>query len=257
MGRKKILIKKIESDRSRITTLVKRRNGLFKKGYELATLCDCQVTILIQDENGKKTVFTSSADTLPHTLQRFQAVDDVKCADDFKNAVSESSSYEEPNYQQRFTQQYQQQAVQQTAQAQPGFQYKMPPPPPSQPQVQLQQQQQNQHVQQNQQQQQPKLLVMQNNSQVMQSTQSLPPDFFNQIPQFDFQTQSQFQQNNQSNNQNQNQRKKPQINIDVDAAANPMWEMLNSPMFKLAQTPIGMKLDQLNAQNVAKDEQQK
>ncbi|CAL5978764.1 MADS-box_protein [Hexamita inflata] len=253
MGRKKILIKKIESDRSRITTLVKRRNGLFKKGYELATLCDCQVTILIQDENGKKTVFTSSADTLPHTLQRFQAVDDVKCADDFKNAISESSSYEEPNYQQRFTQQYQQQAVQQTAQAQPGFQYKMPPPPPSQPLSQPHpvQQQQQQLQQQNQ----PKLLVMQNNSQVMQSTQALPPDFFNQIPQFDFQAQSQFQQNTQSNNQSQNQRKKPQINIDVDAAANPMWEMLNSPMFKLAQTPIGMKLDQLNAQNVAKDEQ--
>lgn len=52
MGRKKIEIKKVR-DSSRQVTFSKRRNGIFKKAHELATLCAAQVAIIMFSPGGK------------------------------------------------------------------------------------------------------------------------------------------------------------------------------------------------------------
>ena len=51
MGRKKINIEKITDDRNRYVTFNKRKQGLFKKAYELSTLCECQVAIIIVSDS--------------------------------------------------------------------------------------------------------------------------------------------------------------------------------------------------------------
>jgi hypothetical protein len=52
MGRKKIAIKKINDDRKRQVTFVRRKFGLMKKAYELAVLCNCDMAlVMISPEN--------------------------------------------------------------------------------------------------------------------------------------------------------------------------------------------------------------
>lgn len=51
MGRRKIKIRKIVDNRARNATLKKRRQGLFKKAFELATLCDTIVSVTIQNKD--------------------------------------------------------------------------------------------------------------------------------------------------------------------------------------------------------------
>ncbi|ORZ34235.1 MADS box transcription factor MEF2, partial [Catenaria anguillulae PL171] len=46
-------IARIGDERLRRSALLKRRHGLYKKATELATLCDCQVAILIFDSNDR------------------------------------------------------------------------------------------------------------------------------------------------------------------------------------------------------------
>ncbi|KAJ4951023.1 hypothetical protein NE237_027855 [Protea cynaroides] len=53
MGRKKVEMKKIDSETSRRVTFSKRRLGLFKKASELSTLCGAEVAILVFSQNGK------------------------------------------------------------------------------------------------------------------------------------------------------------------------------------------------------------
>lgn len=52
-GRQKIVIKKIERENDCYATFSKRRQGLFKKGSELSTLCDADVGIFIFSPTGK------------------------------------------------------------------------------------------------------------------------------------------------------------------------------------------------------------
>jgi hypothetical protein len=52
MGRRKIEIKKIPDDKPRNITFKKRKNGLFKKAYELGVLTGCKVTLFIEGEDG-------------------------------------------------------------------------------------------------------------------------------------------------------------------------------------------------------------
>jgi len=47
MGRKKIDIKKITSDKNRQVTFNKRRVGLMKKAMELSVLCGCEVGLIL------------------------------------------------------------------------------------------------------------------------------------------------------------------------------------------------------------------
>ncbi|KAG4301334.1 hypothetical protein PCK1_002260 [Pneumocystis canis] len=46
-------IKKIENPHIQMTTFARRRNGLFKKAYELSVLCDIDISVLIFDTKNK------------------------------------------------------------------------------------------------------------------------------------------------------------------------------------------------------------
>ncbi|KAL7940395.1 hypothetical protein V8C42DRAFT_243099 [Trichoderma barbatum] len=52
MGRRKIEIKLLDSQKARSATFGKRKHGLFKKAYELGALTGCSVSVFIEDENG-------------------------------------------------------------------------------------------------------------------------------------------------------------------------------------------------------------
>ncbi|TGZ68985.1 hypothetical protein CRM22_003981 [Opisthorchis felineus] len=47
MGRKKIQIKKIADEKSCLVTFSKRKQGLFKKAYELSILCGCDIVLIV------------------------------------------------------------------------------------------------------------------------------------------------------------------------------------------------------------------
>lgn len=49
MGRKKIVIKRLEEDRNRNVTFLKRKAGLMKKAWELSVLCGAEVS-----DNGRR-----------------------------------------------------------------------------------------------------------------------------------------------------------------------------------------------------------
>ncbi|KAF9461037.1 hypothetical protein BDZ94DRAFT_1323652 [Collybia nuda] len=50
MGRRKIEIQPITHERNRSVTFLKRRNGLFKKAYELGVLCSVDIAVIIFEE---------------------------------------------------------------------------------------------------------------------------------------------------------------------------------------------------------------
>ena len=58
MGRNKIKIERIESERKRTATYTKRSHGLIKKAMELSLLCDCEVSLFIF-ANDKLVVYSS------------------------------------------------------------------------------------------------------------------------------------------------------------------------------------------------------
>ncbi|ORE03245.1 SRF-like protein [Rhizopus microsporus var. microsporus] len=60
MGRKKIKIQKIQDERNRQVTFLKRKQGLMKKAYELSVLCDCEIALLIFNTNGKLVQYAST-----------------------------------------------------------------------------------------------------------------------------------------------------------------------------------------------------
>eukprot|EP01119_Soliformovum_irregulare_P023457 TRINITY_DN8181_c0_g1_i4.p1 TRINITY_DN8181_c0_g1~~TRINITY_DN8181_c0_g1_i4.p1 ORF type:complete len:374 (+),score=63.82 TRINITY_DN8181_c0_g1_i4:85-1206(+) len=60
MGKKKITIEKITSERNRQATFTKRKNGLLKKAMELSILCDCEVALIIFGSNNKLFQYASS-----------------------------------------------------------------------------------------------------------------------------------------------------------------------------------------------------
>ncbi|PVG02516.1 SRF-like protein [Serendipita vermifera] len=52
MGRRKIEIQPITHERNRSVTFLKRKNGLFKKAYELGVLCSVDVAVIIFNPAG-------------------------------------------------------------------------------------------------------------------------------------------------------------------------------------------------------------
>lgn len=60
MVRGKIEMKRIENATNRQVTFSKRRNGLLKKAYELAVLCDVEVALIIFSPSGKLYEYASS-----------------------------------------------------------------------------------------------------------------------------------------------------------------------------------------------------
>ena len=64
MGRNKIKIERIKSERNRNITYIKRKKGLIKKAMELSLLCDANIFLcLIQKETNQMSLFCSSDST--------------------------------------------------------------------------------------------------------------------------------------------------------------------------------------------------
>ena len=57
MGRIKLPIKKIGHNKSRQVTFSKKKDGLLKKAYELSTLCDVEVALIVFSPAGKLFLF--------------------------------------------------------------------------------------------------------------------------------------------------------------------------------------------------------
>ncbi|KAJ0039796.1 hypothetical protein Pint_27958 [Pistacia integerrima] len=57
MGRVKLQLKKIENKTYRHITFAKRKSGLLKKAYELSTLCDVELALIIFSPAGKLILF--------------------------------------------------------------------------------------------------------------------------------------------------------------------------------------------------------
>ncbi|KAG8922001.1 hypothetical protein FRC02_012214 [Tulasnella sp. 418] len=68
MGRRKIEIQPITHDRNRSVTFLKRKNGLFKKAYELGVLCSVDVCVIVFGHNGKLHEYSSG--DVNHILER-------------------------------------------------------------------------------------------------------------------------------------------------------------------------------------------
>ncbi|XP_050205058.1 agamous-like MADS-box protein AGL104 isoform X2 [Mercurialis annua] len=58
MGRVKLPIKRIENNTNRQVTFSKRRNGLIKKAYELAVLCDIDIALIMFSPSGRLSHFS-------------------------------------------------------------------------------------------------------------------------------------------------------------------------------------------------------
>lgn len=61
MTRRKIQIKKIDDTIARQVTFSKRRGGLFKKAYELSTLCDAEIALMVFSASGKLYEYSNSS----------------------------------------------------------------------------------------------------------------------------------------------------------------------------------------------------
>ncbi|KAJ4817357.1 MADS-box transcription factor 39 [Rhynchospora pubera] len=59
--RGRVLLRRIEDKTSRQVRFSKRRSGLFKKAFELATLCDAEVALLVFSPAGKLYEYSSSS----------------------------------------------------------------------------------------------------------------------------------------------------------------------------------------------------
>ncbi|KAK7842473.1 mads-box protein jointless [Quercus suber] len=68
MTRRKIPIKKIDNSTARQVTFSKRRRGLFKKAFELSTLCDAEIGLMVFSATGKLFEFASSS--MPQVIER-------------------------------------------------------------------------------------------------------------------------------------------------------------------------------------------
>lgn len=71
MGRTKMKIERIETERKRTNCFNKRQPGLLKKAMELSILCDARVTVFIVGEKGQ--TFGYSTEPLAQAVGRFTA----------------------------------------------------------------------------------------------------------------------------------------------------------------------------------------
>ncbi|EEB93372.1 hypothetical protein MPER_07979 [Moniliophthora perniciosa FA553] len=87
MGRRKIEIQPITHERNRSVTFLKRKNGLFKKAYELGVLCSVDVAVIIFEERtGQPKLFqycSSNIDDLVARHQRHDGERDTRGPADF------------------------------------------------------------------------------------------------------------------------------------------------------------------------------
>ncbi|KAL7605636.1 hypothetical protein Lser_V15G14574 [Lactuca serriola] len=74
MGRRKLEIKRIEDNSSRLVAFSKRRTGLIKKARHLSVLCDVDVAVIVFSARGKLYEFCGSAssNSVAHLLARYE-----------------------------------------------------------------------------------------------------------------------------------------------------------------------------------------
>ncbi|ORY77726.1 hypothetical protein BCR37DRAFT_394818 [Protomyces lactucae-debilis] len=86
MGRKKIQIKPITDEKTRKVTFTRRRNGIFKKAYELGILCDTEVVVLMFDGKQMCHVYSSVESTDgPQELMQKYITKDFATVDPIRN----------------------------------------------------------------------------------------------------------------------------------------------------------------------------
>ncbi|KAI0630498.1 hypothetical protein C8Q77DRAFT_207907 [Trametes polyzona] len=90
MGRRKIEIQPITHERNRSVTFLKRKNGLFKKAYELGVLCSVDVAVIIFEErpghHAKLYQYCSTdVNSMVQRHLRFDGERDTKGPADFSN----------------------------------------------------------------------------------------------------------------------------------------------------------------------------
>ncbi|GMI74637.1 ARABIDOPSIS NITRATE REGULATED 1, AGAMOUS-like 44 [Hibiscus trionum] len=72
MGRRKIVIQRIDNSASRQVTFSKRRNGLLKKARELSILCDAEVGLIVFSSTGK--LFDCASTSMNSVIERYKRV---------------------------------------------------------------------------------------------------------------------------------------------------------------------------------------
>ncbi|KAI7984972.1 Agamous-like MADS-box protein MADS2 [Camellia lanceoleosa] len=92
MGRGRVDLKRIENKINRQVTFAKRRNGLFKKAYELSVLCDAEVALIVFSNRGKLYEFCSGS-SMAKTLERYQ-----RCSHDLLDPRQPAIENEHNNY---------------------------------------------------------------------------------------------------------------------------------------------------------------
>ncbi|KDR71932.1 hypothetical protein GALMADRAFT_143289 [Galerina marginata CBS 339.88] len=100
MGRRKIDIQPITQERNRAVTFAKRKNGLFKKAYELGVLCSVDVAVIIfEDRPGHDTKLHqySSVDIrdIVQRQLRYQGEKDLRGPVDFSGASNVKDNEDE------------------------------------------------------------------------------------------------------------------------------------------------------------------
>ena len=71
MGKNKIKIEKIKSERNRNVTLYKRKKGLIKKAMELSLLCDAEIFLAIVDKERQKLSYFRTAKNINEFISKY------------------------------------------------------------------------------------------------------------------------------------------------------------------------------------------
>ncbi|KAG1081326.1 hypothetical protein G6F42_022990 [Rhizopus arrhizus] len=96
MGRKKIKIQPIKDDRNRQVTFLKRKHGLMKKAYELSVLCDCEIALIIFNNNGKLVQYASTdIDKILMKYTEYNEPHESKSNQDFINSSDQDELIKE------------------------------------------------------------------------------------------------------------------------------------------------------------------
>ncbi|KAJ7084316.1 hypothetical protein B0H15DRAFT_848633 [Mycena belliarum] len=93
MGRRKIEIQPITHERNRSVTFLKRKNGLFKKAYELGVLCSVDVAVIIFEQRPGHNVklyqyCSADAQDIVQRHVRFDGEKDTRGPADFSGAAA-------------------------------------------------------------------------------------------------------------------------------------------------------------------------
>ncbi|CAL1714450.1 unnamed protein product [Somion occarium] len=100
MGRRKIEIQPITHERNRSVTFLKRKNGLFKKAYELGVLCSVDVAVIIFEERPGHHVklyqyCSGDVNNIVQRHLRFEGERDTKGPHDFSGVKAEDVADED------------------------------------------------------------------------------------------------------------------------------------------------------------------